>query len=214
MFVQLQFDQEARCTMILQLGNFKGNVTWFLFFEYFIYLNAVISKAAELLGFSIPLPVSPKPPLAPLSPLQQTECKPLPISSTFPSELTMEQQLAREFCNRPDNKRCLAEAHSYLIGHDPIPMSAILYWREPPSPAANLSSNSESVETDQMTCFQYSHSGLWKQTTCEFLPPETKGHTHKVLLVIGSNGTMVVVDWDIGEITPRYRSTAVLMICL
>ena len=47
MFVQLQFDQEARRAMILQLGNFKGNVTWFLFFEYLIDLNAVISKAME-----------------------------------------------------------------------------------------------------------------------------------------------------------------------
>ena len=43
-----EFDQEGRRAMILQLGNFKGNVTWFLFFEYLIDLNAVISKAAEL----------------------------------------------------------------------------------------------------------------------------------------------------------------------
>ena len=34
------------------IGNFKGNVifcrflSWFLFYEYLIYLNAVISKAA------------------------------------------------------------------------------------------------------------------------------------------------------------------------
>ena len=40
MFVQLQFDQEARRAMILQIGNFKGNVifcrflSWFLLFEY------------------------------------------------------------------------------------------------------------------------------------------------------------------------------------
>ena len=50
MFVQLQFDQEARRAMILQIGNYKGNVifcrflSWFLFYEYFIYLNAVISN--------------------------------------------------------------------------------------------------------------------------------------------------------------------------
>ena len=42
-----EFDQEGRRAMILQLGNFKGNVTWFLFFEYLIDLNEVISKAAE-----------------------------------------------------------------------------------------------------------------------------------------------------------------------
>ena len=40
MFVQIQFDQEARRAMILQIGNFKGNVifcrflSWFLLFEY------------------------------------------------------------------------------------------------------------------------------------------------------------------------------------
>ena len=36
MFVQLQFDQEARRAIILQIGNFKGNVifSWFLLFEY------------------------------------------------------------------------------------------------------------------------------------------------------------------------------------
>ena len=51
MFVQLQFDQEARRAMILQIGHFKDNVifcrfpSWFLFYEYLIYLNAVISKA-------------------------------------------------------------------------------------------------------------------------------------------------------------------------
>ena len=51
MFVQLQFDQEGRRAMILQIGHFKDNVifcrfpSWFLFYEYLIYLNAVISKA-------------------------------------------------------------------------------------------------------------------------------------------------------------------------
>ena len=40
MFIQLQFDQEARRAMILQIGNFKDNVifcripSWFLLFEY------------------------------------------------------------------------------------------------------------------------------------------------------------------------------------
>ena len=40
MFLQLQFDQEARRAMILQIGNFKDNVifcripSWFLLFEY------------------------------------------------------------------------------------------------------------------------------------------------------------------------------------
>ena len=40
--------------MILQIDHFKDNVifcrflSWFLFFEYLIDLNAVISKAAEL----------------------------------------------------------------------------------------------------------------------------------------------------------------------
>ena len=50
MFVQLQFDQEARRAMILQIGHFKDNVifcrflSWFLFYEYLIYLNAVLSN--------------------------------------------------------------------------------------------------------------------------------------------------------------------------
>jgi hypothetical protein len=50
MFEQLQLDQEARRAMILQIGHFKDNVifcrfpSWFLFYEYFIYLNAAISN--------------------------------------------------------------------------------------------------------------------------------------------------------------------------
>ena len=41
-FVKSQFDQEARLAMILQIGNFKGNVifcrilSWFLFFEFIL----------------------------------------------------------------------------------------------------------------------------------------------------------------------------------
>ena len=52
MFVQLQFDQEARRAMILQIGHFKDNVifcripSWFLLYEYLIYLNAVISNGS------------------------------------------------------------------------------------------------------------------------------------------------------------------------
>ena len=51
MFVQLQFDQEARRAMILQSGQFKDPkiifcrfLSWSWFYEYFIYLNAVISN--------------------------------------------------------------------------------------------------------------------------------------------------------------------------
>ena len=58
-FVQNKLDQEARRAMILQIGHFKDNVifcripSWFLFYGYLIYLNAVISKAAATSSYSI-----------------------------------------------------------------------------------------------------------------------------------------------------------------
>ena len=47
--------------MILQIGHFKDNVifcrfpSWFLFYEYLIYLNAVISKAISDCAALLPL---------------------------------------------------------------------------------------------------------------------------------------------------------------
>ena len=55
MFVQLQFDQEARRAMILQIGNFKGNVifcrflSWFLLFEYLFERSDFKGSRAGLL---------------------------------------------------------------------------------------------------------------------------------------------------------------------
>jgi len=130
-------------------------------------------------------------------------------------ELTMEQQLIKEFRDTPSNMHCLLEAQRCLYTYAPKLVCGTLYWNinDYPPPAAKLSRNSGFV-MQQNTCFKYDHSGIWRTIVCDVLPDPLTGYEHEVFVVVGLGGAMIAVDWNIGKIPRNYQQSAVLLLKL
>lgn len=137
-----------------------------------------------------------------------------PLSLFIYSDITIVQRLVMEFCDRPSNLHSLSLAQDYLGEHSPMPLSGILCLRETPHPGTNFIFDPETVNANEMTSFRYDCYGIWKKMVAQPPNPQARGYHHEVLILVGLNGTITVVDWNIGVIPLRQRNNAVLWLNL
>jgi len=131
------------------------------------------------------------------------------IPNFYSSVLTIEQNVVKEFIRPSRVNRNMAEAKVYLEKHKPITISGILFWEDYPS--AKMSRNSKPINMESMTTYKYQNPGIWKRQKCD-VHTEEKGHIHKVLVVVGFDGTIIVVDWNIGHIPIDHIDSAILLL--
>ena len=130
------------------------------------------------------------------------------------SEMTIEQRLVNDFRNRNVDQLSLDQAKVCLDGQTYTHVRGVLYWSDYPGGISKSVRDSGDINTEDMSCFRFSHSGIWKEISLEGIPQQVSGQQHDVLVVTGFQGIRLIVDWNVRKLSEVQRGNAVLLVRL